>query len=218
MRLFVLQKKLLQFFQTKDYKMQKILKGINFILHLFYLSDILGITNHCNCCLQGPGSNVVDFAVKFTTSRVGKVRLASHMRIFDSRVKNFQLLCSRKLFCSLTHRWQLFDCSACGDYVLVGRCWTSCNLFPIRYLAVSQHVPSIVQFFIFFQSFPTFCCFVYLLLLRPGTGRFFRNRRCDFQQSSVAMLEFFFLHSFKFACLLKIYIRSHLAPTSLCYL
>ena len=66
---------------------------------------------------------------------------------------------------------------------------------------------------IFFQSFPTFCYFVYHLLLRPGTGRFFRNRRCDFQQSNVAMLVFcfFFLHSFKFACLFKIYIRSLLA-------
>ena len=80
----------------------------------------------------------------------------------------------------------------CGDYLLVGRCWTSCNLFPIRNLAVSQHAPSIVQFFIFLQSFPTFCYFVYHLLLRPGTGRFFRNRRCDFQQSNVAMLVFFF--------------------------
>ena len=78
----------------------------------------------------------------------------------------------------------------CGDYVLVGRCWTSCNLFPIRNLAVSQHVSSIVRFFIFFQSFPTFCYFVDHLLLRSGTSRFFRNRRCDFQQSNVAMLVF----------------------------
>ena len=93
--------------------------------------------------------------------------------------------------------------------MLVGRCWTSCNLFPIRNLAVSQHAPSIVQFFIFFQSFPTFCYFVYHLLLRPGTGRLFRNRRCDFQQSNVAMLVFcFFLHSFKFTCLLEINIHS----------
>ena len=36
-RLFVLQKKLLQFFQTKDYKIEKILKDINFIPHLSYL-------------------------------------------------------------------------------------------------------------------------------------------------------------------------------------
>ena len=93
----------------------------------------------------------------------------------------------------------------CGDYLLVGRCWTSRNLFPIRNLAVSQHAPSILQFFIFFPSFPTFYYFVYHLLLSPGTGRFFRNRRCDFQQSNVAMLAFcIFLHSFKFACLLEI--------------
>ena len=86
--------------------------------------------------------------------------------------------------------------TGCGDYMLVGRCWTSCNLFPIRNLAVSQHAPSIAQFFIFFQSFPTICYFVYHLLLRPGTGRFFRNRRCDFQQSNVAMLEFCFFFAF----------------------
>ena len=84
--------------------------------------------------------------------------------------------------------------------------------FPYEIWAVSQHAPSIVQFFIFFQSFPTFCYCVYHLLLRPGTGRFFRNKRCDFQQSNVTMLEFcFFLHSFKFACLLKILICSLLA-------
>ena len=85
MRLFVLQKKLLQFFKTKDYKIQKILEVINFILHLFYLSDILEILNHCDCYLQGPGSNIVDFAIKLPTSGVGKVRLASHMRRFDPR-------------------------------------------------------------------------------------------------------------------------------------
>ena len=106
------------------------------------------------------------------------------------------------------------------DYVLVGRCWTSCNLFPVRNLAVSQHVSSIVRFFIFFQSFPTFFCyFVYHLLLRFGTGRFFRKRRCDFQQSNVAMLVFcLFCQKYKFACLLKIYFRSFLALTSLCCL
>ena len=83
MRLFVLQKRLLQFFQTKDYKIQKILENINFIPHLSYLSDILGVMNHCNCYLQGPGSNIVDFAIKLTG--VGKVRLVSHMRLFDPR-------------------------------------------------------------------------------------------------------------------------------------
>ena len=81
----------------------------------------------------------------------------------------------------------------CGDYVLVGRCWTSCNLFPIRNLAVSQHVSSIVRFFLSFSNpFTRFPLFVYHFLLRPGTGRFFRNRRCDFQQSNVAMLVFCF--------------------------
>ena len=63
---FVLQKKLLQF-QTKDYKIQKILEGTNFILRLSYLSDMLRLMTHSNCYLQGPGS--------MTTSRVGKVRL-----------------------------------------------------------------------------------------------------------------------------------------------
>ena len=49
MRLFVVQKKLLQFFQTKDYKIQKILQDVNFILHLSYSSDISGVMNHYNC-------------------------------------------------------------------------------------------------------------------------------------------------------------------------
>ena len=134
MRLFVLQKKLFQFFQVKSYKIQKVLKGINFIFHLSYLSDILGVMNHCNCHPQGPESNIVDFAIKSTTSGVGKVQLASHMRLFDprdaalqvfvrntedlflfcnctTRTPHFQLLCGRRLFfCSFTHRWSLFDC------------------------------------------------------------------------------------------------------------
>ena len=83
MRLFVLQKKLLQFFQTKDYKIKKILEDINFILYLSYLSNILGVMNHRNCYLQGPESNIVDFAIKLTTSGVSKVRLPRHMRLFD---------------------------------------------------------------------------------------------------------------------------------------
>ena len=62
---------------------QKILEDINFILHLSHLLDILGLINHCNCCLQGPGSNIVDFTIKLTTLGVGKVRLASHMWLFD---------------------------------------------------------------------------------------------------------------------------------------
>ena len=58
------------FFQTKDYKIH-ILEGINFILCLSCLSDILAIMNYCNCYLQGPGSNILDFAIKLTTSGVG---------------------------------------------------------------------------------------------------------------------------------------------------
>ena len=132
--LFVLQKKLLRFFQTKNYTIQKILEDINFNLHLSYLSNILGVINNCYCYLQRRGSNIVDFAIILTTSGVGKVRPASHMRLFDSLdlalqlfvrntedlfllcdctyIPHFQLLCGRKLFfCSLTDRWQLFDCS-----------------------------------------------------------------------------------------------------------
>ena len=59
----VAQEDLLQLFQTKDYKLQKILEDINFILHLSYLSDILEVMNNCNCYLQGSGSNIVDFAI-----------------------------------------------------------------------------------------------------------------------------------------------------------
>ena len=91
MRLFVLQMKLLQFFQTKYCKIQKILEDINFIFHFSHLSDILGVMNHCNCYLQGPGSNIVDFAIKLTTAGVGKVRLASHMRFLDPRDVALQL-------------------------------------------------------------------------------------------------------------------------------
>ena len=45
MRLFVFRKELLQFFQTKDHKFQKILEDKNFILQLAYLSDIFGVIN-----------------------------------------------------------------------------------------------------------------------------------------------------------------------------
>ena len=58
-------------------------KGINLILHLSYLSDTLGVMNHCNCYLPGPGRNIVYFAIKLTTSGAGKARLASHKRPFD---------------------------------------------------------------------------------------------------------------------------------------
>ena len=66
MRLFVLRKELLQFFQTKDHQFQKIVKDKNFILHLAYLLDIFGVMNHFNCYLQGPESNIIDFATKLT--------------------------------------------------------------------------------------------------------------------------------------------------------
>ena len=52
----MLQKKLLQFFQAKDYKIQKILEDIGFIPHIFYLSDILGVMKRCNCNLRGLGA------------------------------------------------------------------------------------------------------------------------------------------------------------------
>ena len=66
MRLFVLRKELLQFFQTKDHKFQKILEDKNFILSLAYLSDIFGVMNYFNCSLQGPQSNIIDFSIKLT--------------------------------------------------------------------------------------------------------------------------------------------------------
>ena len=37
-------------------------------LPFLFVRDILGVMNHCNCYLQGPGSNIVDFAIKLTTS------------------------------------------------------------------------------------------------------------------------------------------------------
>ena len=64
MRLFVLRKELLQFFQIKDHKFQKILGVENFILHLAYLSHIFGVMNHFSCSLQGPESNIIDFSIK----------------------------------------------------------------------------------------------------------------------------------------------------------
>ena len=66
MRLFVWRKELLQFFQTKDHEFQKILEDENFIFCLAYLSDIFGVMNHFNCYLQGPESNIIDFATKLT--------------------------------------------------------------------------------------------------------------------------------------------------------
>ena len=109
-------------------------KDINFIFHPSYLLDILGLMNNCSNYLQEPGSNIVDFAIKSTTSGVGKLRLASRMlRLFDSRHVAFQLFvrttedlflfCSytytpissscavKDFFCFLTHQWLLFGCS-----------------------------------------------------------------------------------------------------------
>ena len=99
MRFFVLQKKLLQPFQTEDYKIQKILEDINFILHLSCFSDTLGVMNCCKCYLKGPGSNIVDFVIKLTTSGVGKVR--PQVAFFDPRDVAFQLFVrnTKDLFC-----------------------------------------------------------------------------------------------------------------------
>ena len=66
MRLFVLRKKLLQFFRAKDHEYQKILEDESFILYLFCLSDIFGVMNHFNRYLQGPESNIIDFAAELT--------------------------------------------------------------------------------------------------------------------------------------------------------
>ena len=62
----MVRKELLQFFQTKDHKFQKILEDENFILHLANLSDIFRVMNHFNCSLQGPESNITDFSIKLT--------------------------------------------------------------------------------------------------------------------------------------------------------
>ena len=63
---FVVRKELLQFFQTKDHKFQRILEDENFILHHAYPSDIFGVMNHFNCSLQGPESNIIDYSIKLT--------------------------------------------------------------------------------------------------------------------------------------------------------
>ena len=91
----------LQFFQTKDYKISKSLEDRSFILYLSCLSKILAVLHHCNCYLQWPGSNIIDFAIKLTTSGVGKVRLASHTRLFGPRDVARQLFWrnTEDLFC-----------------------------------------------------------------------------------------------------------------------
>ena len=113
MGLLVFPNKMLQFFQTKDYKIQKILKDINFIFHLSYLSDILEAMNHCMCYLQGPESKIVNFAIKLTTSGEGKVQLASHKRLFDPREVALQLFVRNTedlfLFCNCTYTPQHFQ-------------------------------------------------------------------------------------------------------------
>ena len=64
MRLFVLRKELLQFFQIKDHKFQRFLEDENSILYLAYLSHIFGVMNHFSCSLQEPESNIIDFSIK----------------------------------------------------------------------------------------------------------------------------------------------------------
>ena len=56
---------------------------------------------YSNCYLQGPGSNIVDFAIKLTKSGVSKVRLASHMRLFDPQDVALQFFVrnTKDLFC-----------------------------------------------------------------------------------------------------------------------
>ena len=87
-------------------------------------------------------------------------------------------------------RWTLLDVVQSISHMKSG-CFSTCSIDS-----------AIFYLFPIFSHILLFCLY---LLLSPGTGRFFRNRRCDFQQSNVAMLVFcFFLHSFKFTCLLEI--------------
>ena len=97
----MLQKSCFSSSKKKDYKIQKILKDVNFIFHLSYLSHILGVMHHCYCYLQGPGCNIVDCGIKLTILGVGKVRLASHKRLVNPRLVVFQLFVrnSEDLFC-----------------------------------------------------------------------------------------------------------------------
>ena len=44
----------------------------------FLFVRYFGCNEHCNCHLQRPGSNIVHFTIKLTTSGVCKVQLASH--------------------------------------------------------------------------------------------------------------------------------------------
>ena len=129
--------------------------SLNFILHLSYLLDILGVMNHWNCYLQEPASNIVDFAIKLTTSGVGKVPIASHVRVFNPRnvvlqlfgrntadyclfcnftyTPHFQLLCGQRFFlCSLTHRLQLFHCSTFPQVALLMKILLTLRLLSFK--------------------------------------------------------------------------------------
>ena len=90
---------------SRGYTVQ--VQHINFILHLSCLSDILGVMNHYNCYIQGPRGNIVGFAIKLTTSGVGKVRLASQMRLFDPRSVALQFFVRNTedlfLFCNCSY-------------------------------------------------------------------------------------------------------------------
>ena len=66
MHLFVLRKKLLQFFRRKDHEYQKMLGDENFILYLAYLSDIFVVMNYFKRYLQEPESIIIHFAAKLT--------------------------------------------------------------------------------------------------------------------------------------------------------
>ena len=85
----------------------------------------------------------------------------------------------------LLARWTLLDVVQSISHTK-SSCFSTCSID----IAIFYLFP--IHRYCNFLSFPTFCYFVYHLLLSPGTGRFFRNRRCDFQQSDVAMLVFCF--------------------------
>ena len=74
----------------------------------------------------------------------------------------------------LRARWTLLDVVRSISHTKSG-CFSTC------------FIDSVI-FYSFSNAFTRFPLFIYHLLLGPETGRFFRNRRCDFQQSNVAML------------------------------
>ena len=91
MRLFVLNKKLLQFFQTKKLQTSKDFKRDKLHSSPFLFVRYFGSNELCNCYLHGPESNIVDFAIKLTASGVGTVRLAGHNRLYEPRDVALQL-------------------------------------------------------------------------------------------------------------------------------